>query len=84
MNAIKHKLLVVSGKGGVGKSSIAAYLTMALCAAGHSTGLLDVDLCGPSAALLMHVADHAISQSEYGWIPAVSPVCQAKVGMPSL
>ncbi|MFO7985308.1 MAG: iron-sulfur cluster carrier protein MrpORP [Desulfatiglandaceae bacterium] len=45
---IKHKILVMSGKGGVGKSSIAAYLSVALAKRGYKVGLMDVDLHGPS------------------------------------
>lgn len=45
---VRHKLLVMSGKGGVGKSSIAAYLALALANKGYRVGLLDVDLHGPS------------------------------------
>jgi Mrp family chromosome partitioning ATPase/predicted Fe-Mo cluster-binding NifX family protein len=45
---IKNKILVMSGKGGVGKSSIAAYLSVALAKRGYKVGLMDVDLHGPS------------------------------------
>ena len=45
---IKNKILVMSGKGGVGKSSVAAYLSVALAKKGYRVGLMDVDLHGPS------------------------------------
>jgi Mrp family chromosome partitioning ATPase len=45
---IKNKILVMSGKGGVGKSSVAAYLSVSLAKKGFSVGLMDVDLHGPS------------------------------------
>ncbi|MFO7972737.1 MAG: Mrp/NBP35 family ATP-binding protein [Desulfobacterales bacterium] len=45
---IKHKILIMSGKGGVGKSSVAAYLSLALSKKGYAVGLMDVDLHGPS------------------------------------
>jgi Mrp family chromosome partitioning ATPase len=45
---IKNKILVMSGKGGVGKSSVAAYLSVALAKRGYHVGLMDVDLHGPS------------------------------------
>jgi len=45
---IKNKILVMSGKGGVGKSSVAAYLSVALAKKGFKVGLMDVDLHGPS------------------------------------
>ena len=48
LNRVRHKLLIMSGKGGVGKSSVAVYLSLGLAKLGHRVGLLDVDLHGPS------------------------------------
>ncbi len=48
LNHIKNKILVMSGKGGVGKSSVAAYLSVSLAKRGYKMGLMDVDLHGPS------------------------------------
>ena len=48
LGRIKHKILVMSGKGGVGKSSVATYLSGALAKKGKKVGLMDVDLHGPS------------------------------------
>lgn len=48
MARIRRRLVVVSGKGGVGKSTVAANLALALAARGHHIGLLDVDIHGPS------------------------------------
>ena len=48
LSHIKNKILVMSGKGGVGKSSIAAYLSVALAKRNCKVGLMDVDLHGPS------------------------------------
>jgi ATP-binding protein involved in chromosome partitioning len=53
LKKIKYKLMIMSGKGGVGKSSIAANLAVALSNKGLKTGLLDVDLHGPSIARIM-------------------------------
>lgn len=47
---IKHKILVMSGKGGVGKSTVAVNVAYALNAKGFKTGILDIDLHGPSVA----------------------------------
>jgi ATP-binding protein involved in chromosome partitioning len=48
LHHIKNKILVMSGKGGVGKSSVSAYLAVALSKKGFAVGLMDVDLHGPS------------------------------------
>jgi len=45
---IKHKIIVLSGKGGVGKSTVASNLALSLAAKGRKTGLMDVDIHGPS------------------------------------
>jgi ATP-binding protein involved in chromosome partitioning len=55
LSKIKFKLIVMSGKGGVGKSSIAANIAVGLSRKGHKTGLMDVDLHGPSIAGMMGV-----------------------------
>jgi ATP-binding protein involved in chromosome partitioning len=56
LKRIQHKLLVMSGKGGVGKSSVATYLAYGLARRGHRVGLLDVDLHGPSIPRMLGVS----------------------------
>ena len=53
MDSIRQKILVMSGKGGVGKSTVAANLAVGLSQAGMSVGLLDVDVHGPSIPQLL-------------------------------
>jgi len=53
MERIGRKIVVLSGKGGVGKSTVAANLAVALAAAGKRVGLLDVDLHGPSVPKIL-------------------------------
>jgi len=48
LRQIRNKILIMSGKGGVGKSSVAAFLSVALAKKGYKVGLMDVDLHGPS------------------------------------
>ena len=55
LSNIKRKILVMSGKGGVGKSTVAAYLALLLSNNGHRVGLLDVDLHGPSIPHLLNI-----------------------------
>jgi ATP-binding protein involved in chromosome partitioning len=52
---IGKKILVMSGKGGVGKSTVASYVALLLSAEGYRVGLLDVDLHGPTVPHLMNV-----------------------------
>ena len=52
---IKRKILVMSGKGGVGKSTVAAYLALLLSRRGSQVGLMDVDLHGPSIPHLLDI-----------------------------
>jgi ATP-binding protein involved in chromosome partitioning len=55
MAQIKHKLLVLSGKGGVGKSTVAVNLAISLSLAGKRTGLLDIDIHGPSVPKILNL-----------------------------
>jgi len=54
---IKHRIVVMSGKGGVGKSTVAANLALALGRRGYSVGLLDVDIHGPTIPKMLGVED---------------------------
>jgi ATP-binding protein involved in chromosome partitioning len=58
---VKNVILVMSGKGGVGKSTVAANLTMALHRAGARVGLLDADIYGPSIPTMMGIQGRPIS-----------------------
>ena len=53
LQQIKHKILVLSGKGGVGKSTVAVNLAMSLALAGKNVGLLDIDIHGPSVPKIL-------------------------------
>ena len=54
---MKYIIAVASGKGGVGKSTVAANLALAIVADGHRVGLLDADIYGPSLGIMMGVAE---------------------------
>ena len=55
LGKIKNKILVMSGKGGVGKSSVASYLSISLAKRGYRVGLMDVDLHGPSIPRMLGI-----------------------------
>ena len=63
---------VASGKGGVGKSSVAALLAQALAASGARVGLLDADITGPSAPRLMGVESFRAGAEDHKLVPVVA------------
>ncbi|KAK2756406.1 cytosolic Fe-S cluster assembly factor cfd1 [Arachnomyces sp. PD_36] len=69
LEGIKNIVLVLSGKGGVGKSSVTLQLALALSLQGRSVGILDVDLTGPSIPRLVGLEDAKITQAPGGWVP---------------
>ncbi|KAK4354853.1 hypothetical protein RND71_027047 [Anisodus tanguticus] len=69
MATVKHKILVLSGKGGVGKSTFSAQLAFALAAMDFQVGLLDIDICGPSIPKMLGLEGQDIHQSNIGWSP---------------
>lgn len=55
LGKIKNKILVMSGKGGVGKSTVSVNLALGLAARGHKVGLMDVDLHGPDVIRMLNL-----------------------------
>ena len=45
--------MILSGKGGVGKSTVASQVALLLADQGHEVGILDIDICGPSIPRMM-------------------------------
>ena len=62
--AIHHKIFVLSGKGGVGKTTVAVNLAVALSTRGYETGILDIDIHGPNVAKMLGVDGTPLSANE--------------------
>ena len=69
MSGVRHRVLVLSGKGGGGKSTMTKELGFALGRRGLLTGLVDTDICGPSLPRLTGVRDESLHTSAEGWEP---------------
>lgn len=79
LGRIKNKIVVLSGKGGVGKSTVATNIAVALALSGKKTGLLDVDVHGPSVPRLLglqgvqpHIGDQVIEPVPWQYTPNLS------------
>jgi len=75
MDKIKHKLIIISGKGGVGKSMVAVNLAYGLLFQGKTVGILDIDIHGPSLAKMVGIEDRKLKVSDNEVIEpiAISP-----------
>jgi ATP-binding protein involved in chromosome partitioning len=70
MGRIKHKIVVGSGKGGVGKSTVTVNLAVALKRRGYDVGILDADITGPNIPKLMGIEDQHLTSGPEGIEPA--------------
>jgi len=61
--SVRHVILVLSGKGGVGKTTVAANLAMALANHGYQTGLLDLDIHGPNIPKMMGIEETKLTST---------------------
>ncbi|KAK6873410.1 Cytosolic Fe-S cluster assembly factor CFD1 [Candida tropicalis] len=66
---VKHIILILSGKGGVGKSSVTTQVALTLVNKGFNVGVLDIDLTGPSLPRMFGVEKKQVLQSTQGWVP---------------
>ncbi|UCF78165.1 MAG: Mrp/NBP35 family ATP-binding protein [Candidatus Eiseniibacteriota bacterium] len=69
MSRIKYKFIVISGKGGVGKTTVSINLAYGLATRGHGVGILDVDIHGPNTPKMLGVESARLTFSEEGIEP---------------
>jgi len=79
MEKIGRKILVLSGKGGVGKSTVAVNLAMSLALAGRKVGLLDVDIHGPSIPKILGLDGQRLGPDATGGIAPIQFADNLKV-----
>ncbi len=83
MAAVRYKVAVLGGKGGVGKSAVTANLAHALAARGLRVGVLDADVTGPSIPRMLGVRDGLRERAGSGLAPAIaqSGIAVASMGL---
>ena len=83
MNKIKHKIAVISGKGGVGKSTITVNLAMAFAMHGYANqiGILDADITGPCIPKIIGLHGKKLQVGPPGIFPAIGPLGTKVVSM---
>lgn len=83
MSTVKRKILILSGKGGVGKSTFTTALGWALASDEDlQTGVMDVDICGPSIPLMLGLQDSKLHATSAGWSPlyVMDNLCVMSIG----
>lgn len=71
-NKVKQVIAVMSGKGGVGKSTVSVLLAKSLSAAGHNVGILDADITGPSIPRLLNISERRAFATGNQMLPVVT------------
>ncbi len=74
MSKIKHKIAIISGKGGVGKSTITVNLATAFALKGSRVGILDADIHGPSVPRLLGLEGSQVQTTAMGALPVDGPL----------
>jgi Mrp family chromosome partitioning ATPase len=86
LSTVKHIIVVCSGKGGVGKSSVSTQLALSLYGSSPTTriGILDIDLTGPSIPRMLGVDNKSVVQSSKGWVPVYADGVGARLAVMSV
>lgn len=79
--SVKHTVAIMSGKGGVGKSSLTANLATALTLKGNTVGVVDADINGPTLAKMMGVRNATLEYTPTGVKPAMTPLGTKLISM---
>ncbi|MDE0555254.1 MAG: P-loop NTPase [Candidatus Poribacteria bacterium] len=79
--SVKHTVAIMSGKGGVGKSSLTANLATALTLEGSAVGVVDADINGPTLAKMMGVRDAPVEYTPAGVKPAITTLGTKLISM---
>lgn len=74
LSSVKNIVAIMSGKGGVGKSSLTVNLAAALASRNHSVGILDADINGPSIAKMTGIRGNHIKEGKTGILPATAAI----------
>ncbi len=81
LTSVKHTVAVMSGKGGVGKSSFTANLAAALTLKGNTVGVVDADINGPTLAKMMGVRTATLEYTPTGVKPAMTALGTKLISM---
>ncbi|MBS7654832.1 P-loop NTPase, partial [Candidatus Bathyarchaeota archaeon] len=74
MRKIRHKVAIISGKGGVGKTTVAVNLAIAFALNGYRVGILDADIHGPSIPKMLGLSGKRLEVGPPGIFPAIGPL----------
>jgi Mrp family chromosome partitioning ATPase len=72
LGKIKHVIIVMSGKGGVGKSTVSSNLAMSIAMRGHRTGIMDVDIHGPNIPKMFGLEDAELAVDDGKLVPVAA------------
>ena len=81
LGKIKHVIIVMSGKGGVGKSTVSSNIAATLSMMGYQTGIMDVDITGPNIPKMFGIEDERLDVEDERLIPVLVPPSLKVVSM---